>query len=124
MVFHNRTKTKTVTVEDLNNPENGNTLEMKFNRNGELFRIKRNGQVVDPMTKDFENLEDNRVVMQAYVDVNIELDTSVGRTYAHGFGGLADDTTIVETTKKILDKKTVNLIEPSFEKEMTELGYL
>ena len=101
MVFHNRTKTKTITVEDLNNPENGNTLEMKFNRKGELFRIKRNGQVVDPMTKDFENLEDNRVVMQAYVDVNIELDTSVGRTYAHGFGGLADDTTIVETTKKI-----------------------
>ena len=67
MVFHNRTKTKTITVEDLNNPENGNTLEMKFNRKGELFRIKRNGQVVDPMTKDFENLEDNRVVMQAYV---------------------------------------------------------
>ena len=26
--------------------------------------------------------------------------------------------------KKILDKKTVNLIEHSFEKEMTELGYL
>ena len=83
MVFHDRSKTVTVNVDDSSNLESGNSLELKFNRKGELFRIKRNGEIVDPMSSDFELLEDNVVVQQAWLDTNIELGTDEGKLFAN-----------------------------------------
>ena len=106
MVFHDRSKTVTVNVDDSSNLESGNSLELKFNRKGELFRIKRNGEIVDPMSSDFELLEDNIVVQQAWLDTNIELGTPEGQLFANWSDtSEADFATIVTVPSSLTVKR-------------------